>query len=100
MLSPSEQDALSQLPAESQGIERLRAWVRKEAVLKATGFGLAVEPSELTVHDDQVVSYPPILSPCLDGGVQLFAVPEIAGHVTALAVLADGPVEIVVHPDL
>jgi 4'-phosphopantetheinyl transferase len=43
-LADEETHALLQLPADEQRSARTRMWVRKEAVLKATGEGLSVDP--------------------------------------------------------
>ena len=47
--SPAERAALDLQPEGRSSEARARVWVRKEAVLKATGYGLAVAPSSLTV---------------------------------------------------
>ena len=96
-LSPAEREKLRRSPIESHAIQRLTTWVRKEAVLKATGYGLAVDPSSLTLCGDSIVAYPPQLSPWLNSGARLIDAPHIEDHVTALAVLTPTPVDIVVH---
>jgi len=48
-LTAAEHAVLRTLPADRQADAATRYWVRKEAVLKATGDGLAVEPRRLTV---------------------------------------------------
>ena len=100
VLSPVEREELYQLPAGSRGIQRLHTWVRKEAVLKATGLGLAVEPALLTISGDTVVGYPDQLTEYLSGGVRLFDDPAPGGHLTALAVLTASDVETVVHSSM
>jgi len=97
VLAPAEREELVRLPAGKRGIARLRTWVRKEAVLKATGLGLAVEPALLTLDGNRVVEYPDVLAPCLSGGIQIFDAPAIEGHLTALAVLSPSHTDIVVH---
>jgi 4'-phosphopantetheinyl transferase len=57
---------------------RARAWTRKEAVLKATGHGLAVDPREVDVSRDQV--HRPERAELLD-------VPSPAGTACSAAVL-------------
>ena len=99
VLSPVEREELSEVPIASRGIQLLRTWVRKEAVLKATGFGLAIEPALLTISEQEVVGYPDQLAQQLSGGVRLFDGPTLQGHLTALAVLTASDVGIVVHPD-
>ena len=98
VLAPAEREELSLLPIGSRGIQILRTWVRKEAVLKATGFGLAVEPSLLTISGGTVIDYPDQLAEQLGGSVRLFDEPVLEGHLTALAVLTASDVGIIVHP--
>ncbi len=45
-LDDDERDALTYVPDEEALVEVLRFWTAKESVLKATGDGLAVEPSD------------------------------------------------------
>ncbi len=61
-----------------------RAWVRKEALLKAYGLGLAVDPSDVRLDDDGLAAWDSRHRP--PGAVWLrdLAVP---GHVVAVAVL-------------
>lgn len=74
-LAPGERAA--DLPA------RARAWTRKEAVLKAAGTGLRVDPRTVDVRDDRLVDPWP---------ARLVDVPVPAGTACAAAVLTDGPV--------
>ncbi|ROS28049.1 4'-phosphopantetheinyl transferase [Cellulomonas sp. PhB150] len=60
--------------------ERLRAWVRKEAVLKASGLGLTVDPRSVVLRDGQVVDAPHGI-----GGCELHDV-DPPGHLGAVAV--------------
>lgn len=48
-LSAAERQALASLPPGDQDHAALRCWVRKEALLKASGHGLALPPSAFTV---------------------------------------------------
>ena len=58
----------------------LRSWVRKEAVLKATGEGLTTEPSNLSIEGGAVSR----------GGLRLLVRDvDVGGYVMALAVVAD-----------
>jgi len=55
-LAPDEARALA--PADATG--RLRAWVRKEAVLKACGWGLSIDPRHVVLASDgRVIDAPP-----------------------------------------
>lgn len=91
-----EQVALN--PAERAGspAERARTWVRKEALLKATGRGLTVEPSSvvLTAPDE-----PPRLlrwgAHDPPGPVRLTDLDVGAGHAGCLAVLTSQTPEVV-----
>lgn len=49
-LAPAERAELRTLEPRDATTARLRAWVRKEAVLKATGAGLAVDPRGVVVR--------------------------------------------------
>ncbi|MGH3186187.1 MAG: 4'-phosphopantetheinyl transferase family protein [Streptosporangiaceae bacterium] len=51
VLSPAERDTFVRLGAAEQASSFFRYWVRKESVLKATGHGLSVPPTRLTVSD-------------------------------------------------
>jgi 4'-phosphopantetheinyl transferase len=59
--------------------DRLRTWARKEALLKACGLGLAVDPRTVVLDGRHVVSAPPQV-----GRVDLHDL-DLAGHVGALA---------------
>ena len=60
--SAAERAALAIDPLGRSPEARARLWVRKEAVLKATGHGLSVRPSSLTVttgaREARVLSWP------------------------------------------
>jgi 4'-phosphopantetheinyl transferase len=49
VLSAAEQRVVAALPPARRALALLRYWTRKEALLKATGDGLAIEPARLTV---------------------------------------------------
>ena len=49
ILAPAELRSWSGLPAAEQSPALLRTWVRKEAILKATGEGLGIEPDRLSI---------------------------------------------------
>ena len=76
-------------PAEPDG-DRARSWTRKEAVLKATGDGLTVDPRAVGVADG-VVRWAAAPGPI--ALVDLVVPDGLAG---AVAVLADRPLEVVV----
>lgn len=89
VLSAAEQAVVAALPAAERGPALLRYWTRKEALLKATGDGLAVAPSGITVTPPDA---PPALiawegaSP-LDGEAHLLDLAPGPGHVASLAAL-------------
>jgi 4'-phosphopantetheinyl transferase len=49
-LSPSEQSALCSLPDDGRWLAFLRLWVRKEALLKASGMGMSADLTRVDVH--------------------------------------------------
>ena len=67
----------------------LRSWVRKEALLKAAGVGLAVEPSLVELRGTEIVSLPPVLGPPDAWGLVDLSLPR---HVAAVAVEGSAPV--------
>jgi 4'-phosphopantetheinyl transferase len=97
VLSPAEQDALAALPESARARAFLRYWVRKEAVLKATGDGLATSPPALTVsppgHPAEVVEWDG--QPSAAAVAQLHDLEPGAGHVASLALLSDTPHRVV-----
>jgi len=70
----------------SRADDPTRVWVRKEALLKAYGLGLAVDPSDVRLDDDGLATWDSRHRP--PGAVWLrdLAVP---GHAMAVAVLPD-----------
>lgn len=88
-LTATERAFLRELPADRQAHAVTRYWVRKEAVLKATGQGLAVEPRLLTVSPPSTA--PRLLewtapdSPRPD--VHLADVPTPSGYCATVAVV-------------
>lgn len=62
-----------------------RVWVRKEALLKAYGLGLAVNPSDVRLDDDGLVTWDSDHRPPGTVWLRDLAVP---GHVAAIAVTA------------
>jgi 4'-phosphopantetheinyl transferase len=88
-LSPGEQAVVTALPAAERSAALLRSWTRKEALLKATGDGLAVAlPAVIVTPPDA----PPALvaweaARPLDSEAHLFDLTPGEGHVASLAVL-------------
>ena len=68
----------------------LRAWVRKEAVLKASGVGLRVEPSRLDVGIGELNDTLTVAG----GGTFRVVDLRIEGHVCALAAAGEGTVHV------
>jgi 4'-phosphopantetheinyl transferase len=99
MLSAAEQPAVAALPAAARGGAVLRYWTRKEALLKATGVGLAVAPAALTVTPPDAA--PALVAweaaPPLDAAAHLFDLSPGPGHIASLAIL--GPRLAVVERD-
>jgi 4'-phosphopantetheinyl transferase len=82
-LTSGEQARLTALPAAERGDAFLAAWTRKEALLKAVGVGLGVDPRLVELDGSGVVEVPPELGE--PGDWTLVDVP-VPGHVSALAV--------------
>jgi phosphopantetheinyl transferase len=61
-----------------------RAWVRKEALLKAYGLGLVVDPRDIRLDDDGLVAWDSPYPPPGEIWLRDLVVP---GHVVAVAVL-------------
>jgi 4'-phosphopantetheinyl transferase len=89
VLSAAEQRAVAAVPEAASALTLLRYWTRKEALLKATGDGLAVDPATITVTPPDA---PPALvawsaTPALEADAHLFDLNPGPGHVASLAVL-------------
>jgi 4'-phosphopantetheinyl transferase len=92
-LTPAERTEVERCAPAAQARARAVYWVRKEAVLKATGRGLAVAPGALEVSAPHLpaaltgwhVDDPPPMP------VQITDVPVDDEHVAAVAVLAHRP---------
>ena len=65
-------------------VDPTRAWVRKEALLKAYGLGLAVDPSDIRLDDDGLVTWD---SRHPQPGAVWLRDLAVPGHVMAVAVL-------------
>jgi len=76
VLHPGERGAAS--------ADRTRVWVRKEALLKAYGLGLAVDPGDVMLDHDRIASWDSHHRP--PGAVWLRDVP-VPGYVVSVAVL-------------
>jgi 4'-phosphopantetheinyl transferase len=91
VLSPAERPELAALPIAERAAALLTYWTRKEALLKATGDGLSVPMSELTVSPpDQrprLLAWSNRRAPQLPAW--LHALDPGTGHVAHLALLAE-----------
>ncbi|WP_062378131.1 4'-phosphopantetheinyl transferase family protein [Demequina pelophila] len=82
--------AAAERPRTTAPGDLLRAWVRKEALLKATGAGLAVDPATVELHGTRVARGPA-------GPWELQDVDLSPGLVVSVAVRAEGPISVVSH---
>jgi 4'-phosphopantetheinyl transferase len=82
-LTRSERERLETLPISSRSGAFLSMWTRKEALLKAVGVGLALDPLLIELDGRAVVAAPPELGDARDW--TLVDVP-LPGHAAALAV--------------
>ncbi|WP_432573228.1 4'-phosphopantetheinyl transferase family protein [Kineococcus sp. SYSU DK005] len=91
VLTPLERRHLASLPAGSRPVQRALAWTRKEALLKATGHALTLDPSTVGFQPD---GRPEPATAALLGGAPHAGTRALgglpAGHVGALALL-DAP---------
>ncbi len=88
VLTADERLALQRLPASSHGTAFITAWTRKEAVLKATGWGLHVAPETLHTGVEAAPAQVRLPGPLHDlPAVQVHPLAAPDGHVAALAVL-------------
>jgi 4'-phosphopantetheinyl transferase len=81
-LTASERARLDAVPAPDRAGTFLRAWTRKEAILKAAGTGLGIDPRQVELDGLDVVALPEELGPA--GGWTLVDVP-LPGYAAALA---------------
>jgi 4'-phosphopantetheinyl transferase len=98
-LDPQEELALFGLTGPELLHARARMWARKEALLKATGHGLVVDPTQVVVSGPsepaELLSWnadQPAPSVTALADVDL---PEHPDHEAALAVLVPGPLEVI-----
>ncbi|GAA0400534.1 4'-phosphopantetheinyl transferase superfamily protein [Microbispora corallina] len=92
-LSPSELELLDAVPAYDRHAAFARVWVRKEAVLKATGHGLRIPPDEVLVSGPDEA--PALLGWPLDvppESVRLRTLDPGPGYVGAVAVVSGAQV--------
>ena len=81
-LTHSERARLQALPASRRSEAFLSMWTRKEALLKAVGVGLALDPRLIELEDLKIVAAPPELGRACDW--TLVDLP-LAGYAAALA---------------
>ncbi|MDR0433252.1 MAG: 4'-phosphopantetheinyl transferase superfamily protein [Bifidobacteriaceae bacterium] len=87
-LCEQEQGFFDRVSAENRDSWWLRTWVRKEAILKATGLGLALAPSQLDVSGGILHSWPRELDHDVSDGVQLVDLDRVpGGQIAAVAFL-------------
>ncbi|MGW2557994.1 4'-phosphopantetheinyl transferase family protein [Streptomyces sp. NPDC001514] len=103
VLSAPERAELERLPAAERGAAFTRYWARKEAVLKATGEGLMVDPATLTVTGPaapaQLIEWRERLEPHLP--VRLEDLDAGDDYRAAVAVVGDDDrVQVVQHSDV
>ncbi|MGH3663924.1 MAG: 4'-phosphopantetheinyl transferase family protein [Micromonosporaceae bacterium] len=115
ILTPYEQTELSRLPADARQDGLLRYWTRKEAVLKATGYGLMVAPDTIAVsapdQPPRLVSWAapdaqhppassqPATSEPTPGGMRLLDIDPDGDHVACVAFLSDTAPTVTQHHD-
>lgn len=90
-LSPAEQEAVMRIAEGERDRAFLELWVRKEAVLKATGHGLRIPPDQVEVSGP--LDKPALLGWPLDtppDSVDIQSLDPGDGYVGAVALLADG----------
>jgi 4'-phosphopantetheinyl transferase len=97
--SPAELDVFQSLPAESRVGAFFTYWARKEAVLKATGKGMSVVMSKLTLTGfDSAPRVVASLAAEVDvSRVQMVDLDRGGDYRACVAVFADGGVDVVTH---
>lgn len=84
VLTPAELDHVPPAATE-QNAHLLRTWVAKEAILKAAGVGLAIEPRELELgSEDEIRALPGVLGRPDDWSLASFCVGRFVGAVAVL----------------
>lgn len=82
-LTERERRQLESVPPDRRADALLAMWARKEALLKAAGVGLGVDPSLVELDGDSVVALPSELGSVRDWTLVSISLP---GHVAAVAV--------------
>ncbi|KGN34787.1 4'-phosphopantetheinyl transferase [Knoellia sinensis KCTC 19936] len=99
-LDPSEAAHLARVDADGLLAARALTWARKEAILKATGHGLVVDPSQVVVSapdapaalvEWKAMQHPPGPTQVADVDV------DRADHRAAVAVLTSHPLKVRLH---
>jgi 4'-phosphopantetheinyl transferase len=78
-------------PDEDVTTDPTRAWVRKEALLKACGLGLAVDPRHLGLDGTALVAWE---SPLEGPGTVWLRDVDVSGHIAAVAVLPRADIDL------
>jgi 4'-phosphopantetheinyl transferase len=98
-LSEEERDLVNEVPPAERDEWRLRIWVRKQAVLKATGHGLSVSPAEFCVAGGHVRQASPRLAEDFGPGVHIIDLTRVpVGHIASAAFLGSFRPIIVLAP--
>lgn len=99
-LASDESDAFGEFTGDELLAARAQVWSRKEAVLKATGHGLVVDPTEVVVTppDDPAAVVDWRSAEARPPAIALTDAPlRSADHRAAIAVLGRGPIEVAVR---
>jgi 4'-phosphopantetheinyl transferase len=95
-LAESERVALGRIDPDQRDLARLRLWVGKESLLKATGHGLRVSPAAVVVtpppDPPQLLAW--TAAEPAPGPTFLAAVDVGLGHIAGVAVLTNEPLEV------
>lgn len=92
-LTADERARLQALPASQRSAAFLEVWTRKEALLKAAGVGLSVDPQLIELDGATVLSVPPALGEPSDWTLADLPVP---GYAAALAIFGR-PARVLFH---
>jgi 4'-phosphopantetheinyl transferase len=100
-LAAAERGLYAALPGAARGRALATWWTRKEAVLKATGDGLAVEPSRVLVSAPDrpaaLLGWDAVAGPRAGSAVRLADLVAPDGYVGSVAVLGAGAVVVTEH---